>query len=83
MINYNIFSSIFENYEIGNVILLKDKETHNFIISNMPSCISVDRWDYLENILSEITKSQCNIFPYNQAIKYFSEEIIKKGVVIK
>ena len=83
MINKNILSSIFDNYDIHSVKLVQDNNILNFIISQMPSSISLERWDYLENILKDVTGKTVNILPYNQAIKCFSEKLINEGLVIK
>ena len=83
MINTNIFISIFKNYDINKVILLKDNETYNFIISEMPSSMDIERWDFLEHILFEATKQTCNILSFSQAVKLFGEEKLRKSVVIK
>ena len=83
MINTNILSSIFDNYSINKVILLEDTDCYNFIISNMPSSINLDRWEYLENILKEILRKNINIIPHNQAIEIFDNNAINEGLVIK
>ena len=83
MINEKVLSSVFGNYDIHNVILLPMDETYNFVISNMPSSISLERWKYLENILKDITKKEINLFAFSQAISHFGEETLKKGMVIK
>lgn len=83
MINTKVLSSVFDNYDIHNVILLPINNTYNFIISNMPSSISLERWEYLENILKELTKKEINIFAVDQAISHLGEEAIKKGSVIR
>ena len=83
MINTKVLSSVFDNYDIHKVILLDIDNTYNFIISNMPSSISLEKWEYLENILQEITKKNINIFSLTQAINHFGNSIKSKGLVIK
>lgn len=79
----NIFSTIFENYGIESVILIDTESKSNFIISNMKNDLSIERWDYLENILKDVMKKSINIIPYNQAIKCFGIKKIEEGEVIK
>lgn len=83
MINKNILSSIFDNYDIQKVVLIQKDETYNFIISNMSSSLTLERWEYLENILKDITKKSINIIPFPQAEKYFDSNLLNKGLVIK
>ena len=83
MINKNILSSIFESYKINNVILVEDNEKLHFIISNMSSSFNLDRWEYLENILKDVTGKSINIITYNQAIKHFDTNYLDKGLVIR
>ena len=83
MIDNTILSSVFDNYNINNVFLIKDNTTYNFIISNMPASISLERWEYLENILKDITKANVNLITLTDALKHFGKENLSKGEVIK
>ena len=83
MINENILSKIFEQNKINNVIMVEENNYLNFIISNMTSSLSLDKWEYLENILKDVTSKNINIITYNQALKNLGNDYIKKGVVIR
>ena len=83
MINNRIISSVFSNYGIDSVILVEDNNKLNFVISNMNSSISLDRWEYLENILKDITQRDVNIMPLNQVLSHLGSDYISKGVVIQ
>ena len=83
MINKNILSQVFDNYGINKVMLLEYNNSYNFLISEMNKELSLDRWEYLENILKDITKKNINLIPYSQAKKYFNDDINLKGEVIK
>ena len=80
MINTKFLISLFTTYKINKVILLEDKDTYNFIVSDMDRNLNLENWEYLENILKDVTEKDINILTYNQAIKHFD---VSKGVVIK
>jgi len=82
MINPDILSSVFKSHKIEKVILIEDDYKLNFIVSNMSTSFDIDKWEYLENILKDITHSNVNIIPFCQAVKYFDESYINKGMVI-
>ena len=82
MINKELFASVFKNYGIERVLLNKDESNYNFIISQMNNNISLERWEQLENILKDITKSNVNIFGLEQATKYLSNTYIEESMVI-
>ena len=83
MINSSLLSSIFDNYGINKITVVEDNSALNFIISDMPSSISLERWEYLENILKEVTKKEIVFITKEQASSIFSGSTIKEGVVIK
>ena len=83
MINKEILSSVFFNYGIKKIILVEDNTRLNFVISNMDLELSLDRWEYLENILKDITKKDINIMPLNQVLKHLGSTYVSKGDVIQ
>lgn len=80
MINKNILNSVFDTYGINKVTLIEENNEYIFLISNMPSNINLDRWEYLENILKDITQKNVSILALNYAKKYIN---LEKGLVIK
>jgi len=83
MINKEILSSVFSNYGIKKIVLVEDNNKLNFIISEMDLSISLDRWEYLENILKDITKKDINIMALNDVFKYLGTNYISKGVALQ
>ena len=80
MIDNSVLSSVFDSYKIQNIVMVEQEGTYNFLISNMPTSISLDRWEYLENILRDITKKEIVIMPMSYAKKHLN---LEEGVVIK
>ena len=80
MISKKILSSVFENYNIKSVILLESKTTCNFLISGMSTSISLERWEYLENILRDLTKKDVAITSLDYCKRHVN---IEEGIVIK
>lgn len=83
MINKDFLSSVFDNYDIKKVLLIHEDESYNFIISEMSTSLTLERWEYLENILKDITNKDINLIPFSQAEKIFDNASINKGLVIK
>ena len=83
MISKDILGQIFNNYGINKVLLIDMENSCSFLISEMSCSLNLDRWEYLENILMDLTKKIVNIIPISQAKKYFPEDLIAKGEVIK
>lgn len=83
MINKEILSSVFESYKINNVIVVEENNNLNFVISNMSVSISLDRWQYLENILKDITGKNINLLTCCQVKNNLGLDYLKKGVVIR
>ena len=82
MINPEIFASVFKHHQINKVMLIEHNDCFNFLISDMSSSITLDRWEHLENILRDLTKKEINIIPYSQAIVFFNKEMLAKGVEV-
>ena len=79
MLDKNLLASIFKTYGINNVLLIEDSSRLNFVISNMDINFNLDKWEYLENILKDVTKSEVNIMSYYQVSKYLGEDYLSKG----
>ena len=80
MINTNILSSVFKNYHFEKVQMIENSNLCVFLVSNMLTSISLERWEYLENILADITQKDVAIMPLDYAKKHLN---LKEGVVIK
>lgn len=83
MINKNIIKSIFENHSIYKVIFIEEKEFISFIICNMNESIELNKWNNLENILTEYLKKDVCLLPLSQALEYLGKDYIDKGEVIQ
>ena len=82
MENKNILISVFKTYGINKVYLNKKSNTYNFIISAMEKSISLDRWNYLETVLKDITNKNVTLLPYEQALQHFGDNYINESLVI-
>lgn len=83
MINKNILVSIFEKHQIDKVILKETEKSYDFIISEMNSSFNVAKWDYLEHVLEDILGKKINIIALPQATKYFGNQYIESGMIIR
>jgi hypothetical protein len=83
MINTEVIRDIFHAYSIKKVIFIEEESFNTFIICSMQEILPIERWNNLENVLSEYTNKKINLFPLLQANKYLDEEYINKGVIIQ
>lgn len=80
MINTNLLVSIFEAHKVDSVYYLKDNEDFIFLIKKMDSSIPLERWEHLENVLKDVTKTNVSILSYDYAKMYIDTS---KAMVIK
>ena len=75
MINNAIIKSIFSNYCIEKVIFLEEENSNTFIICSMNESISLDRWNNLENVLTEYTKKKNILIAICTSMQLFGQRI--------
>ena len=78
MINTQIIASVFKNHGIEKIILIPSENKNVFLIQEMSSDISLNRWEHLENVLKDICQKDCDIMSFEYATKYIS---ITKGAI--
>ena len=80
MINKQVLKDVFDTYNIEKVTLVDSNNHYIFLIDGMSSGLSLERWDYLEHILQDITNKQITLLPFNYAKKHIK---LNEGIVIK
>lgn len=80
MINKEILTSVFEKHGIEKVVFIPLESKNIFLIKEMSSHLSLDRWEHLENILKDISCKPCDILDYEYASNYIN---VTEGVVIE
>lgn len=82
MYNTDMLCSIFKTYGINNVLIKENSDNIDFIISNMSENISLERWNYLEAILTDCAKKNITILTYNQALENLGSNYIQESKVL-
>lgn len=79
MIKAEALTSIFNAHGIEQALLIPTKNKNIFLIKDMSSDISLNRWEHLEHILKDIYQKECDIMSYEYASKYIN---IKEEAII-
>lgn len=82
MLNKDLINSICQIYGVNKVGIKEKDDTVDFIIFEMNKTISLEKWNYFENILQEFIDKEVCVIDAGQAKKYLGENYLKEGVVI-
>lgn len=82
MLDKDLIYSICQIYGVNKVGIKENKDSLDLIIFEMNNSISLEKWNYFENILRELTNKDICIMDVVQVRKHFGNEYLEKGLVI-
>ena len=80
MINTSVLSQVFNYHTIKEAVMIEKSKEILFLIKEMDESIDLNRWEHLENILTDLTGKQIILLPYDYTSNYIKT---KEGVTIK
>lgn len=78
-----LLSSLLQDFGISQAVLIENDDYFDILIKDMSSSLTLERWNYLENLIKILLKKEINFSSYNQAMTLIPLENFKKGVIVE